>query len=339
MKDIKDQFSDVIITLVVPVFNEEQVLPLLVKEIQAFCKARPETIRVLFVDDGSTDSSAALIQSLTGLMAGVKLIRFSRNFGHQLAVTAGLHRVEADSDAAIVMDSDLQDPLSVCGEMIDTWKSGYDVVYGIRRKRAGVSIFTRVMYRIYYRMFSGLSETGAPENAGDFRLLSARVIEAYKEFGEQQPYVRGLIAWLGFNQTGIEYSRPARAAGHSKYTWSQLFQLGFDGITSFSGKPLQYSVKVGLLISALSILGLFWALFEKFVLHTDLPGWASLVFIGFFFGGLQLFFLGIVGSYVARVYEEVKGRPRFIIQQVWESGEGSNSRESEYHSHINSGSE
>lgn len=305
------------VVLVIPLFNEESVLPLLIEEIEAFRSHRKENISVLFVDDGSTDASNALVRTMTAELPGYGIMRFSRNFGHQLAVTAGLQQVDREADAAIIMDADLQDPLDIAGLMIDEWKKGYDVVYGVRTRRAGTSILARVLYRAYYRFFSRFTDLDAPLDAGDFRLLSRRVIRAYQEFGEQQPYVRGLVAWLGFRQTGIEYSRPARAAGKSKYSWRNLFRLGFDGIASFSGKPLRYAVKFGLLLSVLSVFGLIWAVVEKLVLNTDVPGWASLVFIGFFFGGLQLFFLGVLGSYVARVYDEVKSRPRFIVQDEW----------------------
>lgn len=310
--------TELMVTLVIPLLNEEEVIPMLISEIELFRARRPESISVLFIDDGSCDASNALIRTITSTLSGYRVIRFSRNFGHQLAVTAGLHAV--DADAAIIMDADLQDPLDVAGEMIDTWKEGFDVVYGVRKKRAGVSSIVRLSYQLYYRLFSRFTDLDAPLDAGDFRLLSRRVILAYREFGEQQPYVRGLIAWMGFDQIGIDYERPARPAGTSKYSWHRLLQLGFDGIASFSGKPLRYAVKLGLVLSALSVFGLIWALVEKLLFHTDLPGWASLVFIGFFFGGLQLFFLGVVGSYVARVYEEVKMRPRFIIQESWTSG-------------------
>jgi len=307
------------IVLIFPIFNEEAVLPLLMEEVEAFRQLRSENISVLFIDDGSTDGSERLIRSLAESLSGYHIIRFSRNFGHQLAVTAGLRHVDGSVDAAIVLDADLQDPLAVAGDMINRWKEGADVVYGIRRTRSGMSATGSFFYRLYYRLFSRMAEIEAPLDAGDFRLLSAPVIRAYQQFEEQQPYVRGLVAWLGFTQVGIEYERPARAAGRSKYSLRKLFQLGFDGVTSFSGRPLRYAAKLGLVLAAFSGLGLCWALVEKLILQTNIPGWASLVFIGFFFGGLQLFFLGVVGAYVARVYEEVKGRPRYIIREMWSS--------------------
>ncbi len=313
--------SKISVSLVIPVYNEAEVLPLLVEKIEAFRDERPEDIRILFIDDGSTDSSARLIRDLTNGRTGYTLVRFSRNFGHQLAVTAGLEMV--DADAAIIMDADLQDPLEVAGQMIDRWKDGFDVVYGIRRERIGESFLKRITAKFFYRIFKRFTDVNAPLDAGDFRLVSRRVIIAYRRFGEQQPYVRGLIAWLGFNQTGVEYDRPRRAGGTAKYTWRRLLKLAFDGIASFSGRPLRYAVRLGLGVSALSMLGLIWVLVVKYVTGTGtaVSGWSSLIFVGFFFGGVQLFFLGVVGSYIARVYEEVKARPRFIVQETYQSGD------------------
>lgn len=307
------------VSLIIPLYNEEDVIPILIPEIEHFRAVRDEDVFVIFIDDGSTDRTARLVRSLTDGHSGYTLISFSRNFGHQLAVTAGLEL--ARTDAAIIMDADLQDPLSVAGQMIDKWQEGFDVVYGIRCEREGSSFLHRWSARLFYRFFKRFSDVDAPLDAGDFRLLSRPVMEAYRRFGEQQPYVRGLIAWLGFNQIGLEYDRPVRVAGQSKYPWRRLINLAFDGIASFSSKPLRYAVRLGLLVSGLSFLGLIWVLVVKYLISTsDPPGWASLIFIGFLFGGLQLFFLGVVGSYVARVYDEVKARPRFVIKETYQSG-------------------
>ena len=315
--DLTQSASHNSVSLVIPLYNEEEVLPLLVSGIESFRAVRTEEIEVLFIDDGSQDRTAAQVRNLTDGLSGYTLVRFSRNFGHQLAVSAGLDL--AKTDAAIIMDADLQDPLPVAGQMIDSWKQGYDVVYGIRTQREGSSFLHRWSAKLFYRFFSRFTDVDAPLDAGDFRLLSRRVLEAYSRFGEQQPYVRGLVAWLGFNQIGIEYERPARAAGKSKYPWRRLIRLAFDGIASFSGKPLRYAVRIGLLISGLSFAGLIWVLIVKILGDPSVPGWASIIFVGFFFGGLQLFFLGVVGSYVARVYEEVKARPRYIIKEMYGS--------------------
>ncbi|MDX1546267.1 MAG: glycosyltransferase family 2 protein [Rhodothermales bacterium] len=305
------------VAFVVPLYNEEDVVPLLVREIEAYRREHPEVAQVILVDDGSRDGTAALARELTAGRDGYLLLSFSRNFGHQLAVTAGMACVEAD--AAVVMDADLQDPLWVVTEMIERWRAGYDVVYGIRRQREGETLFKRSATRLFYRLFRRLTDIDAPLDAGDFRLVSRPVLDAYQQLQEQQPYVRGLISWLGFNQTGVEYVRPARAAGTTKYPFSKLLRLALDGLFSFSDKPLRYAVRLGLLVSAGSVLGLLWVLVQKFIVGVDVTGWASVIFALFFFGGLQLFFLGIVGAYLARVYEEVKNRPRYVVRERWRS--------------------
>ncbi|MDE2995391.1 MAG: glycosyltransferase family 2 protein [Bacteroidota bacterium] len=305
------------VSLVIPIYNEVDVLPMLFEELLAFRNARSERIFFLFIDDGSTDGSAALIQSLSRDVKDVRLISFSRNFGHQVAVTAGLDLCEAD--AAIIMDADLQDPPDVAGQMIDRWKAGADVVYGKRLNRQQVGWLQRATARLYYRFFRSFTGVDAPLDTGDFRLVARPVIEAFQQLPEQQPYVRGLISWLGFSQEAVEYDRPGRAAGKTKYPWKRRLDLALDGLASFSGKPLRYAMRLGLVVSAGSMLGLIWVLLTKYVFETAITGWASLIFAAFFFGGLQLFFLGVIGSYLARVYDEVKGRPRYVVRDMWSS--------------------
>ncbi|QXD15269.1 glycosyltransferase family 2 protein [Rhodocaloribacter litoris] len=305
------------VAFVIPLYNEEEVLPVLIREVEAYRAAHPEVTEVVLVDDGSTDGTASLIRSLTEGRPGYVLLRFSRNFGHQLAITAGMHCVSAD--AAVVLDGDLQDPLDVVTQMIEKWRQGFDVVYGIRRERHGDGLLKRWTARLFYRLFQHLTDVDAPLDAGDFRLVSRPVLDAYRQIEEHQPYVRGLIAWLGFNQTGVFYDRPPRAAGRSKYPLRRSLRLAFDGIASFSVRPLRYAVRLGLLVAALSVIGLVWVLLAKYAFGNTIPGWSSLIFAAFFFGGLQLFFLGVVGSYLARVYEEVKARPRYVVRERWVS--------------------
>lgn len=305
------------VAFVIPLYNEEAVFPLLFKEIEAYRAEHQDITQVIFIDDGSHDQTAELVRAFTENQSGYTLIRFSRNFGHQIAITAGMHFVEAD--AAVVLDGDLQDPLWVVTEMIAKWREGFDVVYGIRKKREGEPLLRRAAMRVFYRFFQRITDINAPLDAGDFRLVSRRVLDAYQTLHERQPYVRGLISWIGFNQTGVEYERPGRAAGETKYPYRKLIKLALDGITSFSYKPLELAVRVGLILSGLSVLGLLWVIGVKVMASDLLPGWASIVFVGFFFGGLQLFFTGVLGTYLARVYEEVKGRPRYIIQERWDS--------------------
>lgn len=310
------------VAIVVPLYNEEAVVPLLVEEIELYRRKHPEVVEVVLVDDGSRDATAARIRDLTEGAPGYKLLRFSRNFGHQIAITAGLEFVEAD--AAVIMDADLQDPFSVISQMIERWRGGYDVVYGIREEREGETLFKRAATYLFYRFFKQMSEVEAPLDTGDFRLISREVLDAFNALPERQPFVRGLIAWLGYNQIGIRYSRPARAAGRTKYPFRKLWRLATDGITSFSDKPLRYAVAIGMMIALLAGVGLVWVLIDKFVFGVPV-GWASLIFAAFFFGGVQLFFLGIVGAYLARVYEEVKQRPRYVLKDVWVS-EGAETR-------------
>lgn len=304
------------VAFIVPLYNEEDVLPLLLDELEAYRRDHPEVTQVVFVDDGSRDRTAALVRQLTAGRPGYVLLRFSRNFGHQIAITAGMHVV--DTDAAVIMDADLQDPLWVVTEMIEQWRQGYDVVYGIRERREGERGWKRAATYLFYRFFRHMTDVEAPLDTGDFRLVSRNVLEAYRQIHEQQPFVRGLIAWLGFNQTGIRYVRPARKAGGTKYPLRKLWQLATDGITSFSDRPLRYAAGIGMLTSLGSILGLVWVVVDKLVFGVPV-GWASLIFAAFFFGGVQLFFLGVVGAYLARVYEEVKARPRYVIRERWTS--------------------
>ncbi len=305
------------VALVVPLYNEEAVAPLLIGEIEAFRGEHPEVVEVILVDDGSRDGTVDKVRTLAAGRPGYVLAQFSRNFGHQIAITAGMEFVTAD--AAIIMDADLQDPLSVAARMIDKWREGYDVVYGLREEREGETVFKRTAAWLFYRFFNHMTDVQAPRDTGDFRLVSRPVLDAYRRLGESQPFVRGLVAWLGFEQTGIRYRRPPRAAGKAKYSFRKSLRLAVDSITSFSQKPLWYAVGIGMTISLLSMVGIAWALLQKYVFGGVVPGWTSLIFAAFFFGGVQLFFLGVTGAYLARVYEEVKGRPRYLLRDVWRS--------------------
>ena len=306
------------VAFVIPLYNEEDVLPVLFEALEGYRREHPEVVQVVFVDDGSRDRTAALVRSLTDGRPGYVLLRFSRNFGHQIAITAGMEA--ADADAVVVMDADLQDPLWVVTEMVAKWREGYDVVYGVRERREGEHGWKRVATYVFYRFFRHMTDVDAPLDTGDFRLVSREVLDAFRRIREQQPFVRGLVAWLGFNQTGIRYVRPARAAGETKYPLRKLIRLALDGVTSFSDRPLRYAAGIGFLSSFVAVLGLVWVVVDKLVFGVP-PGWASLFFAALFFGGLQLFFLGIVGTYLARVYEEVKSRPRYVLRDVWTSAD------------------
>ncbi|MCR9132301.1 MAG: glycosyltransferase family 2 protein [bacterium] len=307
------------VSLLIPLFNEEEVLPLLINEIEKFRVKRPEISEIIFINDGSSDQTAVKVLELTTSLEGYKLVSFSKNFGHQLAVTAGLDLVT--TDAVIIMDADLQDPLEVAGKMIDEWKKGYDVVYGIRESREGETYFKRITAKAFYRFFKWLTDLDIPLDTGDFRLLSRPVIQAYQQLNEQQPFVRGLVSWLGFNQTGIHYHREKRKAGKTKYPLSKMLRLATHAVTSFSDKPLRIATHLGVSVSMLAVVGIIWVFYARLILDTAVPGWASSLVIILFLGGVQMLFLGLIGVYLSRIYAEVKQRPRYIIKDVWQSGE------------------
>ena len=309
------------ISLVIPLYNEEDVVELLIQELEKFRKKRNESFTFILVNDGSKDRTKELLGSILAGLDRYKLIHFSRNFGHQIAVTAGLDHVT--TDAAIILDADLQDPLEVAGEMIDKWKEGYDVVYGVREKREGESVFKKTSALIFYRLFRWITDLDIPLDTGDFRLLSKAVIKDYQKLTEQQPFVRGLITWLGHNQIGLKYKRQPRAAGETKYPLTKMIRLALRGITSFSDKPLRIATQVGFWTCFAAILGIFWVLAVRlFFEGSTVPGWASVLLAIFLIGGGQMLFLGIVGTYLARIYEEVRNRPRYLIKEIEKFGTG-----------------
>lgn len=306
------------VALVIPLYNEAEVFPQLFAAVQDFRAAHPSVTEVVFIDDGSRDQTAALVRAATTGQPGYTLLSFSRNFGHQLAVTAGLDCVRAD--AAVILDADLQDPLDVIPAMMAQWRAGYDVVYGVRQDREGESWFKRTTASLFYRIFQWMTDFDVPVDTGDFRLVSRRVIEAYRTLEERQPFVRGLIAWLGFNQIGVPYHRAPRAAGQTKYPFRKMMRLALNSLAAFSDKPLRLAAQVGFGIAIASALGgAAWVVAAKYIFHTAISGWASLMVLIVFFGGVQLFFLGLVGLYMARVYDEVKARPRYVVQDRWRS--------------------
>jgi dolichol-phosphate mannosyltransferase len=307
------------VALVFPVYNEAAVIPLLLPAVAAFRETYPEVTQVVFVDDGSEDDTVRLLQEGTEGQPGYWIVRFSRNFGHQLAITAGLSAVE--TDAAVILDADLQDPLAVVVEMMAKWREGYDVVYAVRERREGEPGYKRLAAAAFYRFFRWMADIEMPLDTGDFRLVSRRVIDAYNRIGEQQPFVRGIVSWLGFNQVGIAYVRAARAAGTSKYTLAKLARLALSGLTSFSDKPLRLAIRLGIGVALLAVVGLLASFGLALVKGAGVTLNGALLFVAFFFGGVQLLFLGIVGMYLLRVYEAVKGRPRYVVESAWRSME------------------
>jgi glycosyltransferase involved in cell wall biosynthesis len=301
------------LSLVLPIYNEEEVIPELHKQLQEFLKELGADIdcEVLFVNDGSRDKSLDLLRDLVKQDKRYRLLSFSRNFGHQTAITAGVDH--ARGKAVVVMDADLQDPPSVVLEMVAKWKAGYDVVYGKRRNRAGETIFKKITAKIFYRVFAAMIPIEVPLDTGDFRLMSRRVVVALRELRETHRFVRGMVSWIGFKQTAVLYDRPGRFAGETKYPLRKMLRFAIDGITSFSVLPLRLATYLGVTMSILSVCYAIWAVIDHFVLKHTIPGWTTTVVLISILSSMQLLMIGILGEYVGRIYEEVKRRPLYIV--------------------------
>lgn len=307
------------ISVVIPIYNEEEALPYLYERTIKVLEQVGIFYEVIFVNDCSDDNSLKIMKEFNNKNPRVKIVSFSRNFGHQIAVTAGLRYTSGD--CVVVMDGDLQDPPEVIVEMIEKWRQGFDVVYGIRRHRKEMWI-KRACYKIFYLLLHKMSSPHILRDAGDFCLMSRRVVLEMRKLKEEGPFVRGLRTWVGFKQTGIEYDRPLREAGSPRYTIGKLFKLAFDGVLSFSRVPLEIAMLIGLIVSFASIayaiyIGISRILIALGIISPEnlIPGWATLVCSVTFLIGLQFIFIGILGEYVGRIFTQVKSRPLYIVQE------------------------
>jgi polyisoprenyl-phosphate glycosyltransferase len=305
--------QQVLLSVVVPVRDEEDSLADLYSSLKSVLDDLAVPVEVILVDDGSRDASYSLMAGFHDADPRFKAVRLSRNFGHQMAITAGLDL--ARGDAVVIMDSDLQHPPEVIPKLLSQWRAGYDIVYGVRHERSGEPWLKRASARAFYRVLGSLSDTEVPPHAGDFRLVDRHALDAFRSLRESNRYVRGLFSWIGFRQIGVSYPGVERRAGTTKYSFPKMFKLGIDGVLSFSTAPLRLVLHIGMLVSLIS-LGLFiYALISKVTGGAALPGWASLLAVTAFLGGIQLLTLGTVGLYVGRIYEEVKRRPLYVIQE------------------------
>lgn len=304
---------DVIYSFVVPVLDEEDVLPRLFDSLDGLLGGLDGPGEVVMVDDGSTDRTFAMIQEHCSRDKRYRCVRLSRNFGHQAAITAGMEH--ATGDAVIVMDADLQDPPEVVVSMIARWKEGYAVVAGRRVARLGETMSKRAGAHLFYRLLDRLSDTDIPMDVGDFRLMDRRVVDAFLSMPERQRYVRGMVAWLGFPQTTVDYVRPERQAGATKYSPKKMIGLALNAVVGFSTVPLRIISKLGLIVSAVSFLAGFGSI-VAFFLGATIPGWTSIVVVAFFVGGVQLIVLGVIGEYVGRIYDEVRRRPLYLVRET-----------------------
>lgn len=314
---LKVQEQKPVISVVVPVYNEEEVLPELYKRTHKVLDEVGDPWELILVDDGSRDRSAEIIGDLNRQDPRVKGISFSRNFGFQEAVTAGL--VHACGDAVVLADADLQDPPEVIPQLIARWREGNDVVYGIRANRQGETWFKKSTAKIFYRTIHRITSVDIPLDTGDFRLMDRRVVDAILRMPERNRFLRGMVPWVGFKQSGLTYERQARFAGESKFrSVRQMLPFALDAITSFSYFPLQLATYLGFFIAAISLIAIVVViLLRLFGQHQELTGQATTLVAVLFLGGVQLISLGIIGEYLGRIYDEVKGRPLYLVDRKW----------------------
>jgi len=305
-----------VLSLVLPLFNEEATIPELDRRLRAFLadvgSGVGESWEVIFVNDGSRDRSPALLKELAKAEPRYKVLSLARNFGHQMAITAGLDR--AAGEAVVVMDADLQDPPEVVRQMVAKWREGYDVVFGVRSRRHGESAFKKLTAALFYRLLRAmLGDVSIPVDAGDFRLMSRPVVLTLRALRERHRFVRGLVWWVGFRQTAVTYERPGRFAGETKYPLRRMLRFAIDGITSFSTVPLRMATWLGLLAGMVAIGGVGWALYSKFF-GGVVRGWTTIMILVGLGSSAQLLMTGILGEYVGRIYEEVKRRPLYVVE-------------------------
>ncbi len=298
-----------LLSVIVPLYNEEEIVA------KTFAVLEQELADIehelIFVNDGSTDRTREILESLLPTTPQNRLVSFSRNFGHQAAFSAGLRH--ARGQAVVIIDGDLQDPPALIRDMLKKWEEGYQVVYAQRKKRQGETIFKKASAHAFYKILHALTSIDIPMDTGDFRLMDRAVVDQLNALPERNRFLRGLVCWVGFRRTGILYERKERSAGKSKYPLRKMLRLAMDGITSFSTTPLKISFLTGIVATTVAF-GLFvWSVLEKFLNPvTTVPGWASLMTAIVFFGGIQLMSIGILGEYIGRIYEEVKQRPLYI---------------------------
>lgn len=304
----------ILLSVVVPCFNEEEVLQETHRRLTEVFESEPSVqLELVYVDDGSRDRTLDLLRELQRLDRRVRVVSFSRNFGHQFAVTAGLDH--SSGDAVCVIDADLQDPPEVILQMLARWRDGVDVAYGVRTERDGESAFKRGTASLFYRTINRLSETPIPLDTGDFRLMDRTAVEAFQAMPERDRFVRGMVAWAGFRQEAVPYRRAARFAGSTKYPLRKMLKFAADGIVSFSTTPLRVAIHVGLSAAVLALLGVAYALVMRLATSNWVEGWTLLFIAVLFIGGVQLMFMGVVGEYVGRIYGEVKRRPLYLVRE------------------------
>ncbi len=317
---LKDRIRSVLsgqpplVSVVAPVYCEERVVGEFYQRAKRALESLAPPVRheVVFVNDGSTDGSLAALLAIAARDPCVRVVDLSRNFGHQLAITAGIDH--AAGDAVVVLDADLQDPPEVIAEMVHLWRDGNQVVYGVRRARHGESAFKRVTAALFYRLLSRLSDVRVPLDSGDFRLMDRAVVDVLSELREESRYIRGLVSWVGFRQCPLPYDRDARFAGKTKFGLGRMISFALDGISSFSDKPRRVGGHLGMLVTARALLGMVWVIVGKLIDPSrSIAGWASVMVALLFLGGVQLLSIGLLGEYVGRIFRQTKDRPLYVV--------------------------
>ncbi|WP_024831690.1 glycosyltransferase family 2 protein [Ruminiclostridium josui] len=306
--------SKKLLSIVVPVYNEQEVIDETFKRLSQVFENYFMDVEYIFINDGSKDNTYFKLREIALKNSCVRVINFARNFGHQIAITAGMDY--AKGDAIVIIDADLQDPPEVILKMVEQWNQGYDVVYGKRLQREGETFFKKFTAKMFYRFLDSMTDVKLPVDVGDFRLIDRKVCDAMKCLPERSRYVRGLVSWVGFKQTSVEYRREKRFAGETKYPLKKMLKLAGDGIFSFSYKPLKLATFAGMIVSIISFIYLIVVLIQRFVKNDIASGWASSMAVSLFFNGVMLIVIGIMGEYVGRIYEEVKARPLYIVGEL-----------------------
>lgn len=302
------------LSIILPVFNEEKNIERLYGRLKEVMGSMQATHELIFINDGSRDSTLAKVKALTASDGSVKFIDFSRNFGHQVAVTAGLnfctgHRI-------VIIDADLQDPPELIADMNARMNEGFNVVYAKRKARKGESFFKKLTAKLFYRILAGVTSIDIPVDTGDFRMMDRKVVDALNQMPEHHKFIRGMVSWIGFRQTFVEYDRDQRYAGKTGYTFRKMFRFALDGITGFSNLPLKVATYAGFLFSGVSFLLILYALYSKYIADNYVQGWASIMVSILFIGGIQLICLGLIGEYLIRMDANIRQRPLYIINET-----------------------
>jgi dolichol-phosphate mannosyltransferase len=302
------------LSIIIPIYNEQGNIDRLINRLKGVMNQLNVTCEYVFINDGSKDDSINIIKNLAKIDPSVKFINFSRNFGHQIAVTAGLDK--CIGERIVIIDADLQDPPELILEMYKKMDEGFEVVYAKRAARNGESWMKKFTARMFYRILKSITSVNIPVDTGDFRIMDRKIVEVLKQMPEQQKFLRGQISWIGFNQTYVEYERDERFAGETGYTYKKMIRFALDGITSFSNFPLKFATICGFVVSGAAFLVMLYALYARFISKNYIEGWTSIIISVLFLGGIQLISIGIIGEYISRLSSNVRNRPLYIINDT-----------------------